>query len=125
MHQEKQRPLTKKQLEVLNFINNFILKAGYPPTIREICSEFGFNSPNAAKGHLDKLKTKGFLTNRNHKSRGWHPAKRPIDKRIAKALALLEAEAECLDADRSRALKKDALGYLREYCEIDTGKTAE
>ena len=53
--------LTKRQGEVLSFLKNFLRKRGYPPTIREICTRFGFQSPRGAKKHLDALEKKGAI----------------------------------------------------------------
>ena len=47
--------LTKRQQEVFDFIRELIIYRGYGPTIREICEEFGFASPNGAMGHLRAL----------------------------------------------------------------------
>lgn len=54
------RQLTAKQNDVLLFIRDFVKAKGYPPTRKEIASNFGFN-PNAAQAHLVALSKKGFL----------------------------------------------------------------
>ncbi|MBF0519712.1 MAG: repressor LexA [Nitrospirae bacterium] len=58
---EHRKELTYKQNEVLEFIKGHITTIGYPPTLREICSRFGFRSPVSAKHHVDALKKKGYL----------------------------------------------------------------
>lgn len=60
--------LTSRQREILNFIQHFIVKQGYPPTIREIASYFGIDY-RAALDHLRALEKKGSLA-RSSKSRG-------------------------------------------------------
>ncbi|QWR77664.1 transcriptional repressor LexA [Candidatus Magnetomonas plexicatena] len=55
------KEMTLRQSEVLEFIKGHITTIGYPPTIREICSQFGFSSPVSAKHHVDALKRKGYL----------------------------------------------------------------
>ena len=40
--------LTPRQQEILDFIRNSLEVLGAPPTRTEICSAFGFASPNAA-----------------------------------------------------------------------------
>jgi repressor LexA len=60
--------LTQRQREILNFIQDFAGKQGYPPTVREIAGHFGIDY-RAAFDHLRALEKKGTLT-RSSKSRG-------------------------------------------------------
>ena len=53
--------LTKRQEQVLDFIKTHIEQRGYPPTVREICSHFGFASPLSAQQHIDALERKGYI----------------------------------------------------------------
>lgn len=53
--------LTDRQKEILNFIQKFISDNGFPPTLREIASNFGLASTFGVKRHLDALKKKGYL----------------------------------------------------------------
>jgi repressor LexA len=54
------KELTKRQSQVFGFIIQYLGERGYPPTIREIGSRFGFG-PRAAKEHLDALEKKGQI----------------------------------------------------------------
>lgn len=54
--------LTRRQLDVLNFIRQRYEKDGLPPTMREISAHFGFTSVNAAAAHVQALRNKGYLT---------------------------------------------------------------
>jgi repressor LexA len=60
--------LTPRQREVLDFIQGFAAKQGYPPTVREIAGHFRIDY-RAAIDHLRALERKGSLT-RSSKSRG-------------------------------------------------------
>lgn len=62
--------LTERQKEILNFIQKFLQKSGYPPTIREIGKEFKISSTFGVKRHLDALVKKGYLSIDNNISRG-------------------------------------------------------
>ena len=63
------RPLlTARQREILDFIRQFVLKAGYPPTVREIGAHFGF-VPRSVFDHLKALERKGYLHRETGKSR--------------------------------------------------------
>lgn len=62
--------LTKRQREILNYISDHIDKKGFPPTRSELCSHFGFRSPNAAESHLKALAQKDVLKLERGRSRG-------------------------------------------------------
>jgi repressor LexA len=53
--------LTSRQSEILQLIRDCIESNGYPPTRAEICTAFGFSSPNAAEEHLRTLERKGAI----------------------------------------------------------------
>jgi len=55
-------PLTDRQSEVLAFIHQYIGKAGYPPTLREISKQLKINGLHAVKKHLLALEREGRLT---------------------------------------------------------------
>jgi repressor LexA len=61
-------PLTARQREVLEFVRQFMTKAGYPPTVREIGAHFGF-VPRSVFDHLKALGRKGYLRRDPAKSR--------------------------------------------------------
>ena len=54
--------LTKKQTEILYFIESYRNENGISPTLREIMSNFQFNSTSTCWKHIDNLKKKGVLT---------------------------------------------------------------
>ena len=53
--------LTKKQLAVLNFLEDFTEENGYSPSYREIVSGLGLSSVSAVAEHIDNLVSKGVL----------------------------------------------------------------
>jgi repressor LexA len=55
-------PPTPRQAEVLNFLNQYIRRAGYPPTVREIAKQLKINGLHAVKKHLEALEKKGHLS---------------------------------------------------------------
>lgn len=59
--------LTNRQREIFNYIQKCI-KEGYPPTIREIGSQFGF-SEKAAHDHLNALEKKKYIGREEGKPR--------------------------------------------------------
>lgn len=62
--------LTPRQREILDFIRNSLEVLGAPPTRTEICSAFGFASPNAAEDHLRALAKKGVIVLEPGSARG-------------------------------------------------------
>ena len=64
------KAITKRQAEVLDFIQTYRQDNGYPPTRRNITDKFGFRSPNAAEEHLRALDRKGFIQLQRNTSRG-------------------------------------------------------
>ena len=62
--------LTRRQQEILDFIHLSIRRNGYPPTRAEICTQFGFRSPNAAEQHLRALARKAVIRIEKGTSRG-------------------------------------------------------
>jgi len=64
------RPLTKRQNQILKFISEHIENIGFPPTRSELAGHFGFRSPNAAESHLRALEKKGMLEIGRGRSRG-------------------------------------------------------
>jgi len=69
------RPLTKAQRRVLKFIERYHAEHYYAPTIRDICTEFGFASPNGAACHLHALRKKGYITWAEKTSRTIRPTR--------------------------------------------------
>ncbi|MBU1126526.1 MAG: transcriptional repressor LexA [Patescibacteria group bacterium] len=54
-------PLTKKQREVLDFIESFIQENGYTPSYREIADGLGLSSPATVHQHIQTLCEKGVI----------------------------------------------------------------
>lgn len=67
--------LTPRQQQVFDFIEERIDDWGYPPTVREIGEHMGIRSTNGVADHLKALKRKGYLTQRDMKSRTLKPSK--------------------------------------------------
>jgi repressor LexA len=63
------KPLTEKQQAVLDFVEEFCVRQGYPPTVREVAAHFAIQ-PRAAADHLEALKRKGYLRREPGLSRG-------------------------------------------------------
>lgn len=55
-------PLTKRQKEILNFIQEYITSHDYAPSYREIGDFFQLSSVATVADHIDNLKKKEYLT---------------------------------------------------------------
>ena len=64
------KEITSQQQRVLDCIQIYINKTGFPPTRANICKELGFKSPNSAETHLRALEKKGFIAIESGASRG-------------------------------------------------------
>jgi repressor LexA len=62
--------LTLRQQEIYDYLARHLEEHGYPPTLREICAEFGMKSTRAASDHLLALERKGFIARTRDRSRG-------------------------------------------------------
>jgi repressor LexA len=65
---ESVRP-TKKQRELLSFIEGFITEHGYSPSYREIMNGLQYNSVATVALHVNNLITRGHLRKRDHSAR--------------------------------------------------------
>jgi repressor LexA len=62
-------PLTKRQREILDFLNEFIQDNGYAPSLEEIGRRFGLSSLATVHKHLTNLQDKGFIKRSWNRSR--------------------------------------------------------
>jgi repressor LexA len=103
----KDKKLTPRQREVLDYISRMIKKTGIPPTIREIGKKSGISSTNGVRAILSSLVKKGYIKRKPLVSRGIELAKEvksslmtedssyvsvPILGRIAAGLPVLAVE---------------------------------
>lgn len=57
--------LTKRQQLILQFVQDYVQREGYPPSIREIGAHFAIGSLRGVTVHLDALAKKGYITRTN------------------------------------------------------------
>src|SRR5690554_474310 len=55
-------PLTPRQQQILQYLQDFFQREGYWPSIRDIQTHFRFRSTNAVAGHLRALEGKKAIT---------------------------------------------------------------
>lgn len=65
-------PLTSKQKQTLDFINSFLRKNGYSPSLKEIAKHLG-KKLSTAQYFVNELEEKGYLKKVAGKARGISP----------------------------------------------------
>jgi repressor LexA len=60
---------SKKQRELLQFIDGFIKGNGYGPSYREIMRALGYKSVSTVAVHVDGLIARGFIRKKDHSAR--------------------------------------------------------
>jgi len=63
------QPLTKRQREILDYLNEFIEDKGYAPSLEEIGRRFRLSSLATVHKHLTNLQDKGFIRRAWNRSR--------------------------------------------------------
>ena len=76
--------LTKRQREILDFVNDFIEDKGYAPSYREIGTAFNLSSTATVAEHIQGLQSKGYLKTDPNEARSIEV----IDEERAEALFL-------------------------------------
>ena len=56
-----QGKITAKQMEILEYIKDTILRKGYPPAVREICEAVHLKSTSSVHSHLETLEENGYI----------------------------------------------------------------
>lgn len=63
------QPLTRRQREILDYLEEFIEERGYAPSLDEIGGRFGLSSLATVHKHLTNLQEKGFIRRAWNRSR--------------------------------------------------------
>ena len=67
---EKERKITKRQKEILQFIYNSIKQNGFPPSLSDFARKFDFKSNQAVLDHLSVLEERKLITREAGVARG-------------------------------------------------------
>lgn len=71
---------TKRQRELLNFVDNFIQGHGYGPSYREIMRALDYKSVSTVAIHIDGLILRGYLRKRDRSARSLEVVTMRIDE---------------------------------------------
>ena len=67
---KKAKSLSRRQEQILDFIETFLNQNAYPPTIREIQKELDISSTSVVDYNLNALEERGYIRRNRHISRG-------------------------------------------------------
>src|SRR5262245_10336627 len=98
------QPFTKRQREILDYLQEFIQQHGYAPSLEEIGRRFNLSSLATVHKHLTNLQDKGFIR------RSWNRSR---------SVELLSAPAG------NRALELPMLGFVAAGVPIEAVATGE
>jgi repressor LexA len=57
----RDKKISTKQQEILDYMKKEILQKGYPPTVREICETVHLKSTSSVHSHLETLEKNGYI----------------------------------------------------------------
>jgi SOS-response transcriptional repressor LexA len=104
---------TKRQRELLNFVDGFIQGHGYGPSYREVMRALGYKSVSTVAIHIEGLITKGYVRKRDNSARSLevvttHLDDAPVHKSVSPAQEkwLINAVTERFDAYESKSNEK-------------------
>ena len=111
-------PLTKRQKEILDHIEDFLAEHGYAPSFEEIAEAFGYSSLATVHEHLSNLERKGYIRKAYNESRSIELVRRPASNGGAE-LPLLGTVAaglpiEAVQDERSIAVPPDMVRRGKE-----------
>jgi repressor LexA len=75
---------SKRQRELLNFVDGFIKGYGYGPSYREVMRALNYKSVSTVAIHIDNLITKGYLRKRDNSARSLEVVTTHLDDAPAK-----------------------------------------
>jgi repressor LexA len=110
--------LTKRQREILDYVEGFLEDEGYSPSFEEIAQHFGYSSLATVHEHLSNLERKGFLRKNYNKSRSLELV--PAEGTLAVELPLLGSVAaglpiEAIEERETIAVPHDMLRSGNNY----------
>ena len=62
-------PLTRRQRQILDFLNSYTAENGYAPSFEEIAEHFNYNSLATVHEHLTNIERKGYIKRTYNESR--------------------------------------------------------
>lgn len=103
---------SKKQRELLSFIDGFIKGNGYGPSYREVMRALDYKSVSTVAVHIDGLIARGLLRKKTHSARSLEvvtsPLKQADGTKVTLHIEWLKQEIKKREASESEGSKKEA-----------------
>jgi repressor LexA len=91
--------LSERQQGILSFLEDFIARNGYPPSVREIGEAVGLSSSSTVHSHLNALENKGFIRRDPSSARALTVIGQEVDGVRPARPAQSARLADCAEAD--------------------------
>jgi repressor LexA len=113
------QPLTRRQREILDYLQEFIQQHGYAPSLEEIGRRFSLSSLATVHKHLSNLQEKGFIRRSWNRSRSVEllsarTGHRAVDLPLLGYVAA-GAPIEAISSNESIAVPEDLIGKRESY----------
>src|SRR5690606_24364037 len=112
-------PLTTRQREILDYLNDFIQQHGYAPSLEEIGRRFNLSSLATVHKHLTNLQEKGFIKRAWNRSRSVELVPARLGGRAVELPLLGYVAAgspiEAIVGDETLAVPEDLVGKRESY----------
>ena len=112
--------LTKRQKQLLDYLNGYIGQFGYAPTLQEIGSYFGLSSLATIHKHLKNLEAKGFIKRKWNHSRALEMVDHTV-RGAARELPMLGRVAagtpiEAIEGNESITVPEEFIRRQNTFC---------
>ncbi len=113
--------LTKRQKQMVDFLENYINEHGYAPTLAEMGDYFGLSSLATVHKHLRNLENKGVISREHNHSRALEIHERQKRLSGAQEVPLLGQVAagqpiEAIEAQEAITVPEDFIGRGNTFC---------
>lgn len=113
------KPLTKRQREILDYLQEFIQRHGYAPSLEEIGRRFNLSSLATVHKHLTNLQEKGFIKRAWNRSRSVELVPTRVGTRAVELPMLgyvaAGAPIEAVAGNETIAVPEDLVGRRETY----------
>ena len=109
---------SKRQQELLSFVDGFIKGNGYGPSYREIMRALGYKSVSTVAIHIDGLIAKGYLARRDNSARSLEVISLQPDAPSRKELASDDLEKNVAKKIKALQLTDDQRDKIAEVCDL-------
>lgn len=103
---------SKKQRELLSFIDGFIKGNGYGPSYREVMRALDYKSVSTVAVHVDGLITRGLLRKTDHSARSLEVVRGVEVSKESSHIDWLKSEIKKREDEKEIAILKAALEIL-------------